>query len=258
MVNDLKNLGRLLKESYLFYNKNSLTILKLVPIAFIPLIIIDRFMLMRVSFGQVSAAFLLEQPIYFRGMEFNVLAFILFVLAAIILSFLILFLFQISLLKTMAAIENKQDVGVLSSYKQAWGLLGKFCIVYFLIMIWFSIWSLLFIIPGIIILGLYSFSAYALVFDGKQGKEALNFSKDIIKKNAVKFLGHVMAMIVITAVIYLSIIFSQEVLFKVHVSCYLSAGATVGELLQDVTTIIMGIYPVIFCYLLYKDMKAQI
>ena len=43
------------------------------------------------------------------------------------------------------------------------------------------LWSLLFIIPGIIFAVYYSFSKYALVFEGYKSRSALKRSKELIK-----------------------------------------------------------------------------
>jgi len=255
MQNEIKKFGRRLKKSFLFYNKNSFAIFKVAVVAFVPLIILDRLFFIRFNIEMITSALIVDMPIYFGGKHYLLWQFVLIALSAFILGACLFFLYQIALLKTIHSTKNNKKLGVFSTYWMSWGELRSFCYIFIKIFLWYFIFSLLFIIPGFIVIGLFSFSFFVLIFDGKKGSEAMKASKKMVMKNAAVFAGNVLPMLLITAVFYFLIIFSQETLFKVHVSCYLSTGALMGEIVQDLTTVVMSIYPVIFLYLLYQELK---
>ena len=247
----------LLIKSLQFYVRNFFSLLMVTAVVFIPLALLDRFFIMKVDFNQLPRAMVENQPIVIRGISLALWEFMAWVVLFLFIVLILLFLFQIALFLRIETIHHNKKIDVFLLYRQALGKLGLYLDILLRVIGAVCAWSLLLIIPGIIVGVLYSFSVLAFLFDGKQGKEALHYSREIIKSNVCAFMIQVAAMLSITLAFYALIIFVLEVVFKVHAQCAYTVSSRIGEGLQDIITIALAIYPLVFFYMLYNELKQR-
>lgn len=120
-------------------------------------------------------------------------------------------------------------------------------IVNILVFLFVFLWSLLLIIPGIIFGVYYSFAGWTLIFEGYQGRKALQRSKELVK-------GYWWAVLVRYAALYLAI-FVVLLLFDVvaaivQVEAFQMGVSTIKQIVSLLITPLFFAYS----YLLYKEL----
>ncbi len=96
---------------------------------------------------------------------------------------------------------KEDNMDVKKALSKAWGNMGPFFWVSFLMGLAIFAGFLLFIVPGIIFAVWFAFSLYIFVFEGARGTEALKKSKELVKGNWWPVFGRIIVMISITILI---------------------------------------------------------
>jgi len=257
MHQSIKNFISILLTSYHFYAKNLFSFLRVIIIIFIPLFIIDRLFFMRTQFDAISFAYFKNTLMYIGDQPFTLALFIFIATLVGFITIALFLLFQIVILKTYEKIDQKKQVCTGNIFHESIWLFFPYSLVFILFVFWASVWSLLFIIPGLVVGFFYSFAICAFMFDNKRGNEALSYSKKIIKSDMKRTAGNIVGMLGIVCCLYLILVLFLEYIFAVHIQCDPATKARMGELLQDLVTIIFAAYPLIFITVLYKDMRNK-
>ena len=191
-------------------------------------------------------------------------------------------MYQAAILKTIDGANNNQRLKLGDAFKKGFSLFGSMAwiaVVYlFRIFLWTLLPSILIvftyvasankmttILQGIIIIIifvlsiLYVFANFALIIDGKKGRDALNYSRKIIKKNSLKFLGNSMVVILILACILMLCVYVVVLILGERSSGSVGLMPTIGEGLgQILFPSILGVYFSVFYYYLYGELKRGI
>lgn len=107
------------------------------------------------------------------------------IILSVLASIMFLFYIMISVLAKIALAlvikENPTEFSIIDMLKKSRLYFGKYLWLIFLSGILVALWTMLFIIPGIIFMIYYSFSIWVFLDLGLKGKAALNKSKELIK-----------------------------------------------------------------------------
>lgn len=237
-VERITPVGELLEKSFRIFKQGAskfLSMTLLVPlIGMIPLII--------VAVLSALATTLSGGPI--------VLIFQIILGLLVFISILILFyVFIISNIGVYILLRDfSPDLKVKEAFKRARPYFWKLIIVNLFVGIFVILWSLLFIIPGIIVSVYYTFAIWALIFEGYEGTSALKRSKELVKGYWWAVFGRYLAIgliyIVIISILSIPLVFVEEG----------SALEVILSIILQVIEIIIGVILAIYSYLIYKDL----
>lgn len=139
---------------------------------------------------------------------------------------LVYFLFYfVVVVKSIYAVDHGGNPGVIASTRKALGIFGSYLWVKILSLFKILCWSLLLIIPGVIVGVLHNFSGMALLVDGKRGAEALIRSQEIIKFNIKKYLVSYFLIFISSIICWMLITLNLDnviTLFKLNENIFLS------------------------------------
>ena len=232
---DKKSVICLLKESVSLFIDNFPKFLGLIVLFFLPLAI-----------GYLVIFALTAGAITFLGLQKDLVAAFVavfsFLMAAGFLCWGVFY--SIALIKMVAVIDKGESLKVTDAYRQAIPLFAPFFLVYFLVAIKVFLWSLLFVIPGIIFAIFYTFTQFSVIIDGKRGREALVFSRNIIQPQFWQFITKISLVMIIMIGVTLGLKMLSGLL------------PIIGEILLGIFNIFEGAFATIFLYLLYKDFKS--
>ena len=176
----------------------------------------------------------------------------------LLLSFIFIGLFflfaQITIIKAIQSVDQKNPLGAGVSYWTAIPLLGPYCVVCFLGIMRMILWGLLFIVPGIVFGIFYSFSCLALLIDGHKGTKALVHSRKIIQPAFWNFLGYCAGIVLLMFVISTGAEFTVKLLFGLLMPGWADSVNAIFFFLINAGTLI---YSTIFFYLLYGELKSR-
>lgn len=223
------------KKSFDLFSKNIKTFAVVVAIFFLVMVVLGVLFGVAFSMTQIDMTMLAQSvnPLGLVG---------LFVF--IVIAFLLTLVYSITIIKTADALAHGQKVGAIEMYKEAKDSFKPFCIVSLLVFSKVILWSLLFIIPGIIFGVLYGFAQFCFLIDGKKGKEALVASKMIIKTNLKEFSLKMLGLLGVYVLIGMA-------------SGFLAMIPYAGNIILEVVKAALGVYAIIFSYYLYQDLKGK-
>jgi len=141
-----------------------------------------------------------------------------------------------------------QDIKVKEAFKQARKYFWKYIIVSFATAVFVFLWSLLFIIPGLIFAVYYSFAVWALIFEDYESTSALKRSKELVKGYWWAVVGRSLFIGLLALIFFM--VLSIPALFFGEESIYTDIW---GFVLQIILLIISPIF-IIYNYLVYNDL----
>jgi hypothetical protein len=173
----------------------------------------------------------------------------------------ILLIFFFWTLAALILAISKADRGgnpdVISSYSQALRILDSYLWVKILFVFKIFCWSLLLVIPGIIFGVLYNFAGMAIAVDGKKGKEAFVFSKEIIGTNLYDYLYCTIPVLAFLALFCAGFILYLDILiayFSLIGNTFLAKGI---DFLEIGLVAMTALFFLIFYYFLYKTLRDK-
>ena len=234
--NTPKSVGQLLKETYLFYIQHLYQIFLFVCITYIPLGILHVLLLTGVD---------LE-----RQFNLRVLFYYLILMGAN-------YIYSIAAVKTIWLLNEGKGQSPLEGYKESWPLLGA----YFVVFCWYTLkvflWSLLLVIPGVIFSILYAFCYMAFLVDGYKGKEALVYSKALIKPRVWRYLGNSVVVVLVLIPVYMILHLLAVILFGVGIQGHVSVVPRMGQAILNFTNAFLAMYVTVFFFFLYHEFKKE-
>ena len=239
MAEEKRGLGTLLQESFSVFTDNITRLVVVTLIAYLPV-------------GIAFSCYL----VYLKGQSWQGLVGSFILLIAI--TAILFLLYPVALIRMIQSINAQEELTPLASYQKAWGVIASYLWIGTIVLFKVILWSLLFIIPGIIFGIFYSFWYLAFLIDNKRGNEALIYSKKIIKPNFWPYVGYSLVLVFIMVVVYLLIGFVVKLLFGVPVRGSFSLMPTIGSFFRSILEGIVSIYATIFCYKLYKELKSRL
>lgn len=171
---------------------------------------------------------------------------------------LVYFLFYfVVVVKSIHAVDHGGNSGVIASTREALGIFGSYLWVKILSLFKILCWSLLLIIPGVVVGVLHNFSGMALLIDGKRGKEALIRSQEIIASNTKKYLVSYFLILISSAVAWVLVTLSLDsiiTIFKLNGNMFL-AGIVI--FLEVSLCALVGSFFLTFYYCLYVALNSD-
>ncbi len=240
-----KTLGQLLKESFALFSGNIVKLAFVTLAVFLPLEALILLVFQQLDIGQAVNLKYLSQN--------QLLGYIFVNLASTI----VLFLYQIALFKTIESADKNEGLALQQSYKCAFALFGSYLVVTSLVILKVLLWSLLLLIPGMIFGIFYSFANLALIIDGKKGTQALIYSKHMVKPAVWKFVGNVLALVLIMIPLNFFIAFAVAMIFGQNDANYFELMPAIGGAITSIVIAITGSYASVFFYSLYKELKVR-
>jgi hypothetical protein len=113
----------------------------------------------------------------------------------------------------------------------------------------------LFVFPGIIFGLFYSLAGMAHLIEGKKGKEALIYSKELIKPYIIKYSDYLLAVIIIILFVTAVIIYVVDKLMIFLTSKNLYFFTNVADYFETLVIINAGIFFIVFLYLIYSQLR---
>lgn len=239
---DKKTLGNLLKESFGIFTGNLAGLSGVALAAYLPLEIFVIAFVLTVT-GRAPET---QGP----GGERFVLSMI-FLVVTIGVSLI----YQVAVVKTVQSIYNKAPLKPLAAYKAAWEDMGGYLTVVAWVTVKVFLWSLVLIVPGIVFGIFYSFSTFSFLLDGKQGTEALRFSKSLIRPNAWRFIGNSLAVGLAAGMVSLVVIVVLSLIFGAPSGGSPTFASLVIRGVGNIINAVIGTYVFVFYYLLYEEFK---
>jgi len=230
--------GDLLKKSFRIFKQGAskfLSMILLVPLlGMMPLIIVGLLYLLSTYLGDGPAVLIFQ---------------IILGLLAFISILILLYVFYISTIGIYILLRDfSPDLKVKEAFKRARPYFWKFIIVNLFVGIFVLLWSLLFIIPGIIASVYYTFAIWTLIFEGYEGTSALKRSKELVKGYWWAIFGRYLAIgliyLVISLILIIPFLFVRE-------------GSTLESILNltiQIIDVVINVIFVIYSYLIYKDL----
>ena len=171
---------------------------------------------------------------------------------------IILALYHIAILKQIQAVDHGEKQSMVDSYRRAWLLCRSYLGVSFLTIGKVLLWTLALFVPGIIFGVLYSFSSMVFVLEGKKGLSALSESKKLIKANLGKYLCCSLLLMLVVYLVFRALDFLLANTFGVNEpGGPFSLLSAIGEGLFGGCIAVLTLFPLIFMYYLYYDLKTQ-
>lgn len=249
MAAETKSLKTLLQETLVFIQRNFSSLLGVAAVVYVPLSA-----LFSLFFWVV---FLFNDKIDILSPHKSVLAvviFIVFFAALVTIALLAIMVFSIAIIKALKACDEQKKIVFKDLYRSSAAILGPFCVVILWVFVKVSLWSLLFVIPGIVFAMFYSFAHIVFILDGRQGLSALKASRDIVQPFFWEFVGKSFV------AGFLFCLASGLCTAVIHFVFQSNTGwdFIFASILENLTNGFLGIFPITFGYLLYKDLKERV
>lgn len=245
MTDQQKTLGRLLAESFSLFSGNILKLTAVTFAVYLPLEATTLLVFKWLDIGQV-----VNLKYFSNGQLWG------YIIIQCVTTFF-LFLYQIAFIKTVESADKKENFTLQGSYQKAFALFGSCLCVIGLVILKVFLWSLLFLVPGIIFGILYSFANLAFIVDGKKGKQALIYSKQLVKPAIWRLMGNLLVIVLVIAVLNIFIVLITMAAFGQNTGNYFEFIPAVGSSVTRVITTIIGGYASAFYYFLYKELKSH-
>jgi len=139
--------------------------------------------------------------------------------------------------------DNEKDVSLKNAFMEGARYFWRFLIISLLLGIIIMLWTLLFIIPGIIFGLYYSFAAWVLINEQKEDMSALRRSKELVKKHWWAVFGR---LFILLLPIYLIMFVPMIGQSKEFVESWNN--------IISLLSIIIGPFALIYSWLIYKDL----
>ncbi|MEA2064852.1 MAG: hypothetical protein U9O66_00965 [Patescibacteria group bacterium] len=153
---------------------------------------------------------------------------------------------QIGLLVLLKNFSSEQKIK--EAFKEAMNYFWSYVVIGAITAIFVILWSLLFIIPGIIFAVYYSFSKYTLIFEGYKSMSALKRSKELIKNYWWAVVGRQLfvCLILVLFVLFLSIpeLFAEKG----------SIANIISQIFSNLIYLLISPIVLIYSVLIYKDL----
>ena len=175
----------------------------------------------------------------------------------IVVMFLFFIISLITILKIIQADNVNKSAGIFHGYKEAIESLPQFLFDKILYLYKIILWSLVFLLPGLIFGILYSFSGLAFLVDQKRGTEALILSKKIIKQSLVQFLGYSLLALLYSTGIAFPMIYSLDLISNIS---YEKGWYFVVFMIEYGEYIVIGMSSILFLvffYSIYQELKNR-
>ena len=243
MPTSKKTLRELLRSSFSFYAVHGFSLLKILIVFLIPIFFINE------SFWE-------NRPLIDRLVDqFSVRGFHVIDDTINVILILWAFLYFIAQIQCILKIDVKETIGAVSAYKKAFSIFGSYLKVKIFYVVKTALWSLLLIIPGIIFGVLYSFHSMAFLIDGKNGNEALQFSKQIIKPNVLVYLGYMMVLVMTMYAFSMPVLLILEFISETYVMMEWMA-----KIIGYLQIFIIGLavnYGIVLYYMIYEELRTR-
>ncbi len=162
--------------------------------------------------------------------------------------------YQLVIIKAIQSVDRREEKGIDVLVKEAVPSTGGFFKLTILILFKIFLWTLLFIIPGIVFSVFYALANMAYVVDGQKGKSALILSKRLVEPNFFKFVGYSLVVMLLTIPFsWMSYLVIGGLLGTKANSAGLLP--TLGEALINLFTVILSGFSMTVFYFLYKEFK---
>jgi hypothetical protein len=194
-----RTLGEILSAAFEIYKANASSLILIVAVVVVPLSLLGALIVELVAAPDEETVTILGQTETISDRTFA--AIVVGSLIAAIVAVIISAVLQAAMMRGAALATIGDPVDVEASYR--WGLkrFGSVLLVAFLVGITVAIGFLLLIIPGIILLTLFSVSIPALVIENRRGTEAMKRSWDLAKEHFWHVLGVIVVAWIIGAVV---------------------------------------------------------
>jgi|GEM_PF-1148255 len=243
-----KSLGQLLCDTFLLLKRNLFSLSGVVFATYFPLGFLSFL------FFWVTFVFKDKIDIFFAQKSIlAVIVFIVFFSALIAVVFLTMMLFSIAIIKKIKACDEKKGLSVQEAYRCSVAALGPFCIVSLWVLLKVSLWSLLLIIPGIVFALFYSFAQIVFVLEDKRGLAALVRSRNIIQPYFWEFIGKSL----VAGLIFFVISGPCQLIVYLAFPSKVGWDPIMAAVLVNFINGFLGVFPVVFGYFLYKDLKER-
>jgi hypothetical protein len=231
-----RGLGEILSAAWNIYMKNAGQLITIVAIVVVPLELIS-FLVVRVALAARTENGVIQPR------SFGVV--LLGVLVAAAIGIIITAILQAALLRGTAEATIGDPVDVRTSYQ--WGLsrFGSVLLVSILVGLSVAIGFILLIIPGIILLVMFSVSVPAVVVEGARGTDAMRRSWELVKGHFWHVLGVVLVTAIITGVIG-SLIGA------------IGGKTVIGALFDIIARVLTAPFTALVTVLLYLDLRARV
>lgn len=250
--------SRLFKKSYQLYDHHLPRFLGVVALPLLFLCVVNW--LLNITIASPVIIKLVDQnnfgTIFYRGVPI-----IFGTVCAMALALL-----YIALLKMIEAIDQQKKMGIVESYRSALPLgspyllvlLMVFIFVLFLILAKVILWNIALVMP-VIIFGLYlPMATITSVLEGKVGMESFRKSKMMVHAHWVYYTGNTALMLALVYLIFRSFDLILANTFGVNdVDGEFKLLAEIGEWLFYLLAAMLSIFPQIFMYYLYQDLKKK-
>jgi len=237
-VERITPVGELLKKSFRIFKQGASKFLSMTLL--VPLLGMMPLVIVAVLF--ISSTHLSDGPIVL------ILQIILGFLALISILVLI-YVFYISTIGVYILLRDfSLDLKVREAFRLARPYFWKLIVVNLFVGIFVLLWSLLFIIPGIIASVYYIFAIWTLIFEGYEGTSALKRSKELVKGYWWAVFGRYLAV---------GFIYSFITLIFIVLLFFVGEGSVLESVLSliiQIIDIIIGVIFAIYSYLIYKDL----
>ena len=202
-------------------------------------------------------------------------------------AFVVLLLWNIVVIKAIQFLDEGRPFQILTIYSEAFSLFFRYLWICALMTSRIFLWSLPFVIsivilfklkewktfpdpwnmffllafllliPVFIIIFYYSFSFFAFLLDGKNGMDALRYSKKLIKPNFWKLLGSISLLSFLMRPVYKFILNEIDGVQSVPLLAVNLFPLISYNCLVNLLALTAGIFPMVFFYFLYKKFRTE-
>ncbi len=177
--------------------------------------------------------------------------------AAVLVTFLFFLIYLSAMIKTIQYADEGKPFGVMDAYRWAWGAFGSYLWVKILFVLKVALWSLLFVVPGIIFGIFYCLSGMAFVIDGKKGEDAFIYSRKIVRTNFAACVGCVAFIVLfLSAVCAAVVVFLDGLIVLARLKGHLLL-ANLIDAAEVLTILASSVFLLVFVYYLYKELKSR-
>ena len=117
--------------------------------------------------------------------------------------------------------------------------------------------AFLLLIPVFMVIFYYSFSFFAFLIDGKNGMDALRYSKKLIKPNFWKLLGSISLLSFLMQPVYKFILNKIDSVQSIPLLAVNLFPLISYNCLVNLLALTAGIFPIVFLYFFYKKFRTE-
>lgn len=239
-----RSLGDILSAALQIYRKNAAQLLLIVAVVTIPLSILS-YLLADVVFAADSKTVTIGNQSIKVTEPRSFFVFLLALLVSLAIGVIITAILQAAILRAAAQATIGDPVDVEASYR--WGLarFGSVLLVSILVGLAVGIGFLLLIIPGIILLVMFSVSVPAVVVENRRGTDAMRRSWELVSHH----FWHVLGVILVAAIL--------AGIVSGLVSAIGGSNGLLRAIFQAIAQIITAPFTALVSILLYLDLRAR-